>query len=461
MGTPIVTMMLFRVPALRVVRSGAVPVLSSAQQRRLVVVVAAALMVGVGVLARQEADRPFEGVPPPPPPEALARTTREFDLPVSTSTTRDHAPVAVSVLVTRSQLLVGGDANPIAVFPEGLAALAETGLPERLKRNVGRGQEVLELGNELEYFSEQSKALRKPPALAVLADALMPYSVLSEILSTAAWSRFERVDFAVRGRDGALAWLALPQPKPRVFEISLGPAPELFVTGEGFSMRWRFGKTAPDCDPKAAGAFVPKVDGAYDHRGLAECLRRVKAEARFMKDEARLTLHASPAVDWQTLVSVIDALLGMDGARPLFPEITFAGVDDGVSPEWSAIEAALNEPPPRASGSSPKIEGHASVGGASVSGGQVANPAAVVAGLTAGFRRCYQKGLREDPKMKGSVLVTARIGPAGEVLSAIPSGRDLSSAVLACVAARVSSAQFSPPEGGSATIGIPVTFTTE
>jgi hypothetical protein len=103
--------------------------------------------------------------------------------------------------------------------------------------------------------------------------------------------------------------------------------------------------------------------------------------------------------------------------------------------------------------------GNASIGGAAVSGGNVANASAVVAGMAAGFRRCYNKGLQENPDMKGSVRITARIGPNGEVLSASPSGGGgLSGTVISCVAARVSSAQFAAPEGGGATIVIPVTF---
>jgi hypothetical protein len=103
--------------------------------------------------------------------------------------------------------------------------------------------------------------------------------------------------------------------------------------------------------------------------------------------------------------------------------------------------------------------GNASVGGAAVSGGSVANASAVVAGMAAGFRRCYNKGLAEDPTMKGSIRITAKIGPNGEVLSASPSGGGgLSGTVVSCVAARVASAQFAPPEGGGATIVIPVSF---
>jgi hypothetical protein len=120
---------------------------------------------------------------------------------------------------------------------------------------------------------------------------------------------------------------------------------------------------------------------------------------------------------------------------------------------------------PSTAGTAAKVKGpvgNASVGGAAVSGGSVSNAQGVVAGMAAGFRRCYNKGLAEDPNMKGSVKITAKIGPNGEVISASPSGGGgLSSTVISCVAARVSSAQFSAPEGGGATIVIPVTFVSQ
>src|SRR4029079_13113167 len=116
-------------------------------------------------------------------------------------------------------------------------------------------------------------------------------------------------------------------------------------------------------------------------------------------------------------------------------------------------------------GSAQKVKGpvgSASIGGASVSGGNVANASAVVAGMAAGCRRCYNNGLKEDPNMKGSVRVTARIGPNGEVLSASASGGGgLSGSVVGCVQGRVASASFTPPEGGGATIVIPVTFVSQ
>jgi hypothetical protein len=104
-------------------------------------------------------------------------------------------------------------------------------------------------------------------------------------------------------------------------------------------------------------------------------------------------------------------------------------------------------------------KGNASVGGAAVSGGNVSNAARVVAGMRAGFRNCYQRGLAENPDAAGSIRLTIRVGAGGEVagVSPSPSG-SLPASVISCVVARAQAAQFDPPEGGSAVIAVPVTF---
>jgi hypothetical protein len=103
--------------------------------------------------------------------------------------------------------------------------------------------------------------------------------------------------------------------------------------------------------------------------------------------------------------------------------------------------------------------GSVGVGGAAVSGGSVANAASVVAGMAAGFRRCYNRGLQENPDMKGTIRLTLKIGPNGEVEGASPSGGgNLSGTVISCCAGVASSRQFAPPDGGGATIIIPVSF---
>jgi hypothetical protein len=114
------------------------------------------------------------------------------------------------------------------------------------------------------------------------------------------------------------------------------------------------------------------------------------------------------------------------------------------------------------SGGVAKVEGpkgNASVGGAAVSGGNVSNAARVVAGMRAGFRNCYQRGLAENPDAAGSIRLTIRVGAGGEVagVTPAPSG-SLPASVISCVVARAQAAQFDPPEGGSAVIAVPVTF---
>lgn len=91
--------------------------------------------------------------------------------------------------------------------------------------------------------------------------------------------------------------------------------------------------------------------------------------------------------------------------------------------------------------------------------GRVDGAARVVAGLRAGFRHCYLRGLDLSPDAEGRVRLTLRVGPNGEVQSvgAAPSG-NLPGSMVSCVRARAAGAQFSPPEGGSAVVDVPVIF---
>jgi hypothetical protein len=102
--------------------------------------------------------------------------------------------------------------------------------------------------------------------------------------------------------------------------------------------------------------------------------------------------------------------------------------------------------------------GSAVVGGAGVAGGKVANASSVVARMRGRFRNCYQRGLNNNPEMAGSVSLVARIGPNGEVLSVGGGGSGGLGAIVPCLKAVVRGGGFSPPDGGSAIISIPITF---
>lgn len=109
------------------------------------------------------------------------------------------------------------------------------------------------------------------------------------------------------------------------------------------------------------------------------------------------------------------------------------------------------------------LRANAAVGGAAVSGGNVSNAARVVAGMRAGFRNCFQRGLALDPSAQGGLRVVIRVGPTGQVTNATASSvtGNLSAAVVACVVARARAAQFDAPDGGAATVTVPVTFTSD
>jgi hypothetical protein len=291
----------------------------------------AAGAAGAGVWAsRSGVDEVVLDGEPPPPPEVLAQVTRDLDLPSSTTRAVDHAPCAVSVLVTRTALLVGGDPIPITRFPEGLAPGA-TGLSERVKRGGAGNVLVPELGNELEHFGAQSEARREEAAFALLANASTPYGVIAEVLSTAWATRFARMDVAVRTHDARLAWIAVPIERVvGAVGVWIGPAPALSITGEGFALRWGGDDPGPGCDPRTGGTVVPMLEGRYDARALDACLRRIKAEAPW---EKRLVLRSRPGVRWQDVVSALDAAVAS------FSDVRFGNDADYAGEDWERFAA--------------------------------------------------------------------------------------------------------------------------
>ncbi len=131
----------------------------------------------------------------------------------------------------------------------------------------------------------------------------------------------------------------------------------------------------------------------------------------------------------------------------------------GLAREGRWLSGGIGAVPSAAVGSlgPPSKLGSADVKLLSTFGGKVDNAAPVVAGMAAGFRRCYRRGLPDAPNSAGRVQILTKIGPAGEVLSASPNATgSLSAAVVACLAARVSSAQFAPPSKTPATLTISV-----
>jgi hypothetical protein len=99
----------------------------------------------------------------------------------------------------------------------------------------------------------------------------------------------------------------------------------------------------------------------------------------------------------------------------------------------------------------PKSKATVSLGVVRVQGATVANAERVAAGMRAGFRNCYQRGLVEDEKMAGALRISLAVDPRGVVIDVDvkQKGQAIAAVVKACIAARAQAAQFDPPEGAS------------
>ncbi len=104
-----------------------------------------------------------------------------------------------------------------------------------------------------------------------------------------------------------------------------------------------------------------------------------------------------------------------------------------------------------------RAPGNASVAPPEPLGGDVPDMPRTVNGLKGMLRACYRHAQDEDPNMRGSVRVTARIAPNGDVTSVQAANSGLSASMVACVTRVVRGAQFSPSPNGGA-VAIPMTF---
>lgn len=76
------------------------------------------------------------------------------------------------------------------------------------------------------------------------------------------------------------------------------------------------------------------------------------------------------------------------------------------------------------------------------------------------FRSCFRKTLVRDPAQDGRVAIVLRVGPDGKVAQVESyAACELAPDAIACMKHVGSRLRFDPPPGGSATITIPVSFT--
>ena len=91
----------------------------------------------------------------------------------------------------------------------------------------------------------------------------------------------------------------------------------------------------------------------------------------------------------------------------------------------------------------------------------VVAPDKVIGALRPKLNECYQTGLAKDPKLEGSVTLSATIGKDGKVVEVTPKNTTgLSPAVIKCLGAQLKAATFAAAGGMNYTtsIDIPVSF---
>ena len=72
-------------------------------------------------------------------------------------------------------------------------------------------------------------------------------------------------------------------------------------------------------------------------------------------------------------------------------------------------------------------------------------------------RKCYQRGLEQDPTQSGKLIISIKVDPSGEVSSAsVVSNSGLSAQVASCIVSAAKRATFGQNPGG--TVQIPFNF---
>jgi biopolymer transport protein ExbD len=238
------------------------------------------------------------------------------------------------VLLSGRHLLVLGDTFPIvSLSPDAAKDLAKNGLPAETKRSgpndllISPLREALDhdrkalLGTassaapvtsaEIRAVLAGSAAPDRPAARFVLmADRATPYRAVVEIVYTAAQAQYADLRIAVTGPSGLTA-IPLSTPPPPLGGEGLRVT--AVATKEGISLKTAQGNLAPGCDNLGPGVAVPKQGSEHDYPAFASCLQSLKQASTRAAADRVITVTASPDVDLQTIVTIIDTARGSSG----------------------------------------------------------------------------------------------------------------------------------------------------
>jgi hypothetical protein len=95
------------------------------------------------------------------------------------------------------------------------------------------------------------------------------------------------------------------------------------VVNQGFSIKAQGGNVAPGCAGAGPGIAIPKTADQYDFAQLQECVSKLKRSAPEFEEETQAFIAGNPDTDYQTVISVIDAIRSDSQGAPLFPDVNF------------------------------------------------------------------------------------------------------------------------------------------
>ena len=128
--------------------------------------------------------------------------SRDLTLPMSVSNS-EPAQEGVTVLISKTQILVGDDPNPVVLLPSR-DSLAQAGIDAKYKRSGANDLYVVPLGSALQSARQTDKQIRAAKGLdptsseaIVIADSTTPYRLLVEVLFTLGQCEFGKFHLMV------------------------------------------------------------------------------------------------------------------------------------------------------------------------------------------------------------------------------------------------------------------------
>jgi len=128
--------------------------------------------------------------------------SKDMTLPTSIITS-EPAQEGTTVVISKTQILVGDDPHPIVLLPSR-DSLAQSGIDAKYKRNGPNDLYVVPLANALQAARQTDKQVRMAKGLdptwseaIVIADQTTPYRLLIEVLFTLGQSEFAKYHLMV------------------------------------------------------------------------------------------------------------------------------------------------------------------------------------------------------------------------------------------------------------------------